>query len=61
MASVLASNAKHAFVVDGGETGRLVRSRDWSATPLGPIEGWPPTLKTAVNIMLTSPGPVSIL
>ncbi|MCP1561047.1 PAS domain S-box-containing protein [Methylorubrum extorquens] len=61
MASVLASIAKHAFVVDGGEVGRLVRSRDWSATPLGPIEGWPPTLKTAVNIMLTSPGPVSIL
>ncbi|KQQ19148.1 histidine kinase [Methylobacterium sp. Leaf123] len=61
MASVLASIAKPAFLADGGEIGLLVRSRDWSATPLGPLEGWPPSLKTAVNIMLTSSGPVSIL
>ena len=33
----------------------LVGERDWSATPLGPIEKWPQSLRTAVNILITSP------
>lgn len=44
----------------GGETGALIRSRDWSGTPLGPPAGWPPALKTAVDIMLGSPEPTSV-
>ena len=31
-----------------------VRTFDWSATPLGPIAGWPQSLKTAVDIILAS-------
>ncbi len=31
-----------------------VAAHDWRATPLGPIEAWPQSLKTAVGIMLTS-------
>lgn len=31
-----------------------MRALDWSATPLGPPERWPQSLKTAVRIMLTS-------
>jgi hypothetical protein len=27
---------------------------DWSATPLGPVESWPQSLKTVVRILLTS-------
>ena len=61
MASVLAPPATHAFLAGGGAIGLLVGSRDWSATPLGPIEEWSSSLKTAVNIMLTSSSPVSIL
>jgi PAS domain-containing protein len=38
----------------GGEAGALMRSMDWSATPLGPPEGWPRSLKTCVRILLTS-------
>ncbi len=38
----------------GGEMGRLTRAHDWSATPLGPIERWPQSLKTVVRIMLDS-------
>jgi len=34
--------------------GARMRARDWSATPLGPVELWPQSLKTAVRIMLTS-------
>jgi len=39
----------------GGEAGALIRAKDWSATPLGPIERWPESLRTAVNICLECP------
>ncbi len=34
--------------------GARLRARDWAATPLGPVEGWPQSLTTAVRIMLGS-------
>ena len=34
--------------------GERIRSFDWSRHPLGPAEGWPQSLKTAIRIMLTS-------
>src|SRR4030095_11227885 len=37
-----------------GEMGRLIRSKDWSKTPVGPPEGWPQSLRTALSIMLHS-------
>jgi PAS domain S-box-containing protein len=44
----------------GGELGELTGRRDWSATPLGPVEGWPRALRTCVRIMLTSRQPMFI-
>ena len=44
----------------GGETGALIRERDWAGTPLGPVDGWPASLMTAVDIMLGSPDPASV-
>ena len=44
----------------GGEMGQRIRSFDWSATPLGPLTSWPPTLRTVVDLMLCSPQPVYI-
>lgn len=38
----------------GGEIGALLRGRDWSCTPLGPVSTWPQSLRTAVRIMLDS-------
>ncbi len=38
----------------GGEMGSLMRALDWSRTPIGPLSGWPQSLKTAVRIILTS-------
>lgn len=32
--------------------GRLIRLKDWSETPLGPIDLWPSSLGTAVSIVL---------
>ncbi|WP_374333357.1 PAS domain-containing protein [Aestuariivirga sp.] len=43
------------------ETARLIAGRDWSATPLGPLESWPPSLRTSVSIILLSPVPIVML
>lgn len=40
--------------------GELLRSLDWSATPLGPPGTWPPALKQTVSMMLTTTLPVLI-
>ena len=37
-----------------GELAALVRQLDWSATPLGPTQRWPQSLRTVVQILLTS-------
>jgi PAS domain S-box-containing protein len=42
------------WLVADGEMGRLIRSKDWSKTPVGPPAGWPQSLKTALGIMLHS-------
>src|SRR3954464_10831728 len=49
------------FVVGGGEMARLVRSKDWSRTPLGPIETWPQSLRTTVSLCLASNFPINII
>jgi len=36
------------------EMAALIRSRDWSNTPLGPVELWPQSLRTIVNLCLAS-------
>ncbi|MBR0777256.1 PAS domain-containing protein [Bradyrhizobium diazoefficiens] len=46
------SKSKGTFPPAGGELAGLIGSLDWSTTSLGPIAGWPPHLKSAVNIML---------
>jgi len=38
----------------GGELGALIRGRDWGATPLGPVETWPQSLRTAASVALYS-------
>jgi signal transduction histidine kinase len=48
------------WLVGGGEMGELIRSIDWSKTPLGPIDSWPPSLRTTVGLCLASNFPISI-
>ncbi|MDV4156664.1 response regulator [Rhizobium brockwellii] len=48
------------FLSGGGEMGALMRSHDWTASPLGPAHQWPQSLKTAVRIMLLSRQPIWI-
>ncbi|ANC92968.1 hybrid sensor histidine kinase/response regulator [Azospirillum humicireducens] len=45
----------------GGEMGARMRAMDWSATSLGPAEGWPQSLRTIVNLMLTSSFPMFVV
>ena len=45
------------FPAAGGAMGAAIRSHDWSASSLGPIDSWPPVLRTSVNIVLDSAFP----
>jgi PAS domain S-box-containing protein len=42
------------FLAGGGEMGERMRALDWSRTPLGPVTGWPQSLKTIIRVMLDS-------
>ena len=44
----------------GGEMGALIRAFDWSATSIGPISTWPPSLRTAVGIVVSTGHPMLI-
>lgn len=47
-----ADSAPMSFPDD--EIGRDLAAVDWTATPLGPPQGWPQSLQTAVSILLSS-------
>ena len=55
---VVTAPSAPAFLAGGGEMGAAIRAFDWAATPLGPPEGWPRTLKTCLSIMLASRQPI---
>ncbi|AFE08416.1 PAS/PAC sensor signal transduction histidine kinase [Corallococcus coralloides DSM 2259] len=56
-----ATDAAARVFPDGGELGALCRAKDWSAHPLGPVDGWPQSLKTAVSMVLGSQFPLIVL
>ena len=45
----------------GGEMEALTRAQDWAATPLGPPESWPRSLRIALGIVLGSKFPACIV
>jgi PAS domain S-box-containing protein len=49
-----------SWLAGGGEMGALIRSMDWSATPLGPLESWPQSLRTSVSLCLSSTFPILV-
>ncbi|MBZ6078227.1 PAS domain S-box protein [Microvirga puerhi] len=48
------------FLAGGGEMGALMRTYDWSTSPLGPPETWSLSLRTLVAVMLGSRQPMFI-
>jgi PAS domain S-box-containing protein len=45
------------LITGSSEMAQRIRERDWSHTPLGPIEEWSETLLATANLMLYSPFP----
>ena len=59
MDSLLASDT--SFLNGSGEMAALIRSLDWSGTPLGPVQTWPQSLRTMVSLCLASSFPINII
>jgi signal transduction histidine kinase len=49
------------FLQGGGRMGRLTEAHDWSRTALGPLDAWPPSLRTAAGIILESRFPAALV
>ncbi|HYX38335.1 MAG TPA: ATP-binding protein [Oligoflexus sp.] len=49
------------WLAGGGEMSRVIRSMDWSQTPLGSLDSWPQSLRTTVSLCLASNFPISIV
>jgi len=47
-------------LAEGGEAGKRLRAIDWDSNPLGPVQGWPLSLQTAVRIVLSSAFPMMV-
>ena len=48
------ATAAEIFLRGSGEMATLTRALDWSATPVGPVESWTASLRTAVSTLLAS-------
>ncbi|UFN49987.1 PAS domain-containing protein [Roseomonas sp. OT10] len=46
------------FLAAGSLAGQEILGHDWSASPLGPIEGWPTSLRALLSMMLACPTPM---
>jgi len=42
------------FLTGGGHAAARIAAHDWRATPLGPVDGWPAALRTALGLALNS-------
>src|SRR5438094_8431724 len=54
------TNVSFEFLAGGREMAKTVLAKDWSQTPLGPIESWPQSLRTTVSLCLASNFPISL-
>ncbi|MDZ7669711.1 MAG: PAS domain-containing protein [Gammaproteobacteria bacterium] len=50
----------HGLLLRASEATDGLLNTDWAATPLGPVESWPPTLRVAVQLCLNSRFPVTL-
>ena len=54
----MTSATAYTFLDFPGEMARLMREKDWSQTPFGPLDGWSQALRSAVSICLGSRFPM---
>ncbi|HEV2621994.1 MAG TPA: PAS domain-containing protein [Frateuria sp.] len=59
----MVQSTRHSFSWPAGlgEMAECIRQHDWTTTALGPIAGWPPHLRTAIDICLATPTPTAVL
>jgi PAS domain S-box-containing protein len=48
------------WLLGGGKMGELIRSMDWSKTPLGALDTWPQSLRTTTSLCLASNFPIAL-
>ena len=48
------------FLDAPGEVAALMRRHDWSLSPLGPLQGWPQSLRSVVSLLLRSKFPMFV-
>jgi len=49
-----------SWLSGGGDMAALIRTIDWSRTPLGPLHTWPQSLRTSVSLCLSSTFPILV-
>ncbi|RYZ20535.1 MAG: PAS domain S-box protein [Chitinophagaceae bacterium] len=59
MRNLKPTTALPGYLADGA-MGRVIAGRDWSKTPLGPIEEWPTSLRNALGLLLPSNEPMAL-
>ena len=52
------SQSKRGVFDRAGAVAALMRDLDWSRTPVGPVDGWPQSLKATIRTLLTSRYPM---
>ena len=61
MSREAAAAARLEWLAVDGEMARTILAKDWSQTPLGPLETWPQALRTTVSLCLASNFPINII
>src|SRR6476469_6750740 len=59
--SLLAGATAKARAIADSDMAAAISGFDWAATPLGPAEGWPQSLKSTVRLLLGSRYPGFVL
>ncbi|QRK10970.1 PAS domain S-box protein [Archangium violaceum] len=57
----MTSEAPVGWPAGQGEMAERIRAHDWAATPLGPMERWPHSLRAIVDMMLPNGFPMVVL
>lgn len=56
----MGSKLEESVFAAGGTVGALMRTIDWSATPVGPPDGWPQSLVSILSICLSTRFPIAV-
>jgi hypothetical protein len=53
--------SKLVWPASRSEAAKLIRTRDWGTTSLGPLDGWPAILRTLTDVVLRSPASMALI